>query len=149
MSVYACPGCGAVNRVADGRLGDDPICGRCKKKLFPHEPFEVTDATFEAQVLRAPLPTLVDIWAPWCGPCRMVAPVVAQIAAERGGDLLVAKLNSDENPRTAARYEIRSIPTLIVFRGGVPVERIVGAVPKARLDQTLARILQEGQTVAP
>ena len=137
MTTYACPGCGTVNRVAEGRLADRPICGRCKKPLFPREPFTVTDATLEELVLRAPLPVLVDIWAPWCGPCRMVAPTVASIAAERGGDLLVAKLNSDENPRTAARYEIRSIPTLLLFRGGQPVDRIVGALPNTAIDQRL------------
>jgi thioredoxin 2 len=137
MSTYACPSCGQVNRVPDARLGDDPRCGGCRSPLFPHEPFTVTDASWDEQVLRAPLPVLVDIWAPWCGPCRMVAPVVAQIAAERGGRMLVAKLNSDENPRVAARYQIRSIPTLLVFRGGEPVERIVGAVPKAAIDRAV------------
>jgi thioredoxin 2 len=137
MATYACPSCGQVNRVPEARLGDDPTCGRCKKKLFPHEPFTVTDATFEALVLGAPLPILVDVWAPWCGPCRMVAPVVAQVAAERGGRMLVAKLNSDENPRAAARYQIQSIPTLILFRGGQPIQRIVGAVPKTDIDRAV------------
>jgi thioredoxin 2 len=140
MKEYACPSCGTVNRVAEARLVDDPSCGRCKKKLFPHEPFTVTDATWDALVMRAPLPVLVDIWAPWCGPCRMVAPVVAQVAGERASKVLVAKLNSDENPRTAARYDIRSIPTLLVFRDGQPLERIVGAVPKAIIDQKLAAL---------
>jgi len=140
MIEYTCPSCATVNRVPEARVGDDPTCGRCKKKLFPHEPFTVTDASWDALVLRAPLPILVDVWAPWCGPCRVVAPVIAEIASERAGKMVVAKLNSDENPQTASRYRIESIPTLMVFRGGQPVERIVGALPKPALDQRLGQI---------
>ena len=94
---------------------------------------EVTDATFEAEVLKATLPVLVDFWAPWCGPCRAVAPVVEEIANEYNGKLKVLKLNTDENPKTAQSYRISGIPSLMVFKNGQPVEQVVGAVPKTTL----------------
>ncbi len=97
------------------------------------EPMEVTDATFDAEVLQSELPTLVDFWAAWCGPCRMIAPVVKEIASEQAGSLKVAKLDVDQNVATATRFGVQSIPTLIVFKDGQPVERIVGYMPKERL----------------
>jgi len=97
------------------------------------EPVEVTDATFEKEVLQASTPVLVDFWAAWCGPCRMIAPVVKEIANEQAGVLKVAKLDVDQNPATATRFGVQSIPTLILFKDGQPVERIVGYMPKERL----------------
>lgn len=97
------------------------------------EPMEVTDATFEKEVLQAATPVLVDFWAAWCGPCRMIAPVVKEIASEQAGTLKVGKLDVDQNPGTATRFGVQSIPTLIVFKDGQPVERIVGYMPKERL----------------
>ena len=94
---------------------------------------EVTDATFEQEVLKAPIPVLVDFWAPWCGPCRAVAPVVDEIANEYKGKLKVLKLNTDDNPKTAQSYRISGIPSLMVFKNGQPVEQVVGAVPKSTL----------------
>jgi len=94
---------------------------------------EVTDATFEKEVLQANTPVLVDFWAAWCGPCRMIAPVVKEIASEQAGALKVGKLDVDQNPATATRFGVQSIPTLIVFKDGQPVERIVGYMPKERL----------------
>ncbi len=95
----------------------------------------VSDSTFDSEVLSSETPVLVDFWAPWCGPCRMIAPVVESLAQEYQGRLTVAKLNVDENPATAQKYQVMGIPTLILFKGGEPVERIVGYMPKEDLQR--------------
>ena len=97
---------------------------------------EVTDTNFQAEVLESDKPTLVDFWAPWCGPCRMVAPVLEEIAGERD-DIKIVKLNTDENQQTAAAFEVLSIPTMILFKHGQPAARVVGAMPKKRLEAEL------------
>ncbi|CCQ49076.1 thioredoxin [Crocosphaera watsonii WH 8501] len=102
---------------------------------------QVTDGTFKADVLDSDVPVLVDFWAPWCGPCRMVAPVVEEIADQYAGQVKVVKLNTDENPNTASQYGIRSIPTLMIFKGGQRVDMVVGAVPKTTLASTLEKYL--------
>lgn len=139
-----CPSCGTANRVPREKLarGLQPVCGRCKTRLDAGgAPLTVTDATFATAVERSPLPVLVDAWAPWCGPCRMVAPAIDELAAELAGRVRVAKLNVDENPQTAARFNLRSIPTLLVMKGGREVGRIVGAHPKAEISRQLERAL--------
>jgi thioredoxin 1 len=98
---------------------------------------EVTDNNFQAEVLESELPVLVDFWAPWCGPCRMVAPVVEEIAQERAGELKVVKMNTDENQETALSFNIMSIPTLILFRNGQPAKTVIGAYPKRKLEAEL------------
>jgi thioredoxin 1 len=98
---------------------------------------EVTDNNFHAEVLESDVPVLVDFWAPWCGPCRMVAPVLEEIAAERGDQLKIVKLNTDENQQTATQYSVLSIPTLILFKGGEIATKVVGAYPKKRLEAEL------------
>jgi thioredoxin 1 len=101
---------------------------------------EVTDASFQADVIEADGPVLVDFWAPWCGPCRVVGPVLEEIAKERP-ELTVVKLNVDDNQQTAANYEVLSIPTLILFRGGEPVKKVIGAYPKKKLEAELEPVL--------
>lgn len=102
---------------------------------------QVTDSTFQQEVLDSEVPVLVDFWAPWCGPCRMVAPVVEEIADQYDGKVKVVKLNTDENPNVASQYGIRSIPTLMIFKGGQRVDMVVGAVPKTTLSNTLEKYL--------
>jgi thioredoxin 1 len=101
----------------------------------------VTDASFDSDVIKSEIPVLVDFWAPWCGPCRMVAPVVDEIAQQYDGKVKVVKVNTDENPNVASQYGIRSIPTLMIFKGGQRVDMVVGAVPKTTLANTLEKYL--------
>ena len=139
-----CAHCGTTNRVPRVKLeqGLKPVCGRCKQPLaMSSGPIAVTDATFAAEVERSPLPVLVDAWAPWCGPCRMVAPALEELAVELAGRVRVAKLNVDDNPQTASRFDVRSIPTLLVMVGGREVDRIVGAQPKQAIRERLERAL--------
>jgi thioredoxin 1 len=105
------------------------------------KPYDVTDANFEAEVLKSDKPVLVDFWAPWCGPCRMVAPVVEELSTEYDGKVKFVKLNTDDNVRTASQYGIRSIPTLLVFKDGRPVGQIIGFRPKSDLKKRLDAVL--------
>jgi thioredoxin 1 len=105
------------------------------------KPTEVTDGTFETEVLKADKPVLVDFWAPWCGPCRMVAPVVEELSEEYSGKVKFLKLNTDDNVNTAATYGIRSIPTLLMFKGGQPVDQIIGFRPKGDLKRVIDKAL--------
>jgi thioredoxin 2 len=139
-----CSYCGATNRVPQEKLeaGLEPICGRCKKPLTARPtPVAITDANFADEVERSPLPVLVDMWAPWCGPCRQVGPMVEQLAVELAGRVRVAKLNVDENPATAARFQIQSIPALLMFKGGREVDRIIGAQQKSEILRRVQRII--------
>jgi len=139
-----CSGCGATNRVPRDKVaaGLHPRCGRCKQPLsIQLGPVTVTDATFAADVDRSPVPVLVDAWAPWCGPCRTIAPVIEELASELAGRVRVAKLNVDENPMTAARFGLRSIPTLLVLSGGREVDRLVGVQPKGEIVRRLERAM--------
>jgi thioredoxin 2 len=106
-------------------------------------PVEVTDTSFEQEVLTSSLPVLLDCWAPWCGPCRMMAPVIDELAVSLAGTVKVAKLNVDENPETAGRLSIRSIPTLLLFRDGKVIGETVGAAPRAQIEQAVLRRLRD------
>jgi thioredoxin 2 len=132
-----CPSCGATNRVPTQprKPGLEPVCGRCKTSLVdaPRHPVTVTDASFAAEVEQSPLPVLLDLWAAWCRPCVSLAPAIEQLASELTGRVKVGKLNIDENPATASRFGVRSIPTMLVFKNGREVDRLVGLQSKSAI----------------
>jgi thioredoxin 2 len=138
---YACAHCGALNRFPYARRNDDPTCGRCKQKVFPRKPVVASDDSWRREVEESPLPVLVDFWAPWCGPCRAVAPAVEAIANARGGKMKVVKVNVDENPRLSVRFGIRSIPALAIFRGPLLLDQKVGAMPREAIELWLERFV--------
>lgn len=138
--VFRCPFCSANNRVDPEKVaqGNEAVCARCKNPLpVSSKPVTVTDGTFAAEVERSPVPVLLDLWAPWCGPCRMIAPVLEQLAAEMAGRVRIAKLNVDENQATASRFNVRSIPTLLILKSGREVDRLVGVLPKSEIIRRL------------
>jgi thioredoxin 2 len=142
--IIDCHQCGARNRVALAKANQNPRCGRCRAGLpLPgsDRPVAVTDATFEQEVFASSLPVLVDCWAPWCGPCKAIGPILDELARTYRGRLKIAKLNVDDNPRTAATYGIRSIPTLLFVRNGKLVDIQVGAPPKNALVQRIEQLL--------
>ena len=123
-----CPHCDAVNRVPEDKLGATPTCGKCKQALFTAHPVELNAKNFAMHIARSDVPVLVDFWAPWCGPCRMMAPAYAQAAERLEPNMRVVKLDTEQAQQIAAQYNIRSIPTLALFKGGKEVARQAGAM---------------------
>jgi thioredoxin 2 len=123
-----CPHCEAINRVAHARLGDQPVCGKCDKALFEAKPLDVNSAQFARQIGRNDIPVLVDFWAAWCGPCKMMAPAYHQAAQRLEPAMRLLKVDTEAAQDLAARYNIRSIPTLALFRGGREIARQPGAM---------------------
>jgi len=129
----ACVHCLATNRVPASRLADDPVCGRCGKDLLSGQPVELSDADFDRFTQQTELPVLVDFWAPWCGPCLGMAPQFDLAASQLKGRAVLAKLNSDDNPKTSNRFGIRSIPTLVRLEGGIERSRQTGALQAGQI----------------
>ena len=138
-ATVACLFCDQLNRVDLGRVDDQPKCGSCGRPILLDRPVKVTDAVFDRVIQDAQVPVIVDFYADWCGPCKVMAPIFDELAAEQQGKALVLKMDTDREPLAAQRLGIRGIPTLIVFRGGKEVARQVGAVPKAVLTELIEK----------
>lgn len=137
-ATVACPFCATLNRVSLDRLADRPKCGHCGRPILLDRPIAVTDATLDGVLNGTDVPVIVDCYADWCGPCKIMAPLLDELAHDLEGRVLVTKLDTDRNPGTVARFGIRAIPTLIAFRRGGEVGRHAGAVPRRELDALVA-----------
>jgi thioredoxin 2 len=141
-----CSACGIKNRIPSDKSGVAARCGRCAAllditDLFSEKPLVVTDNNFSEKVLKSPIPVLLDCWAPWCGPCKMIGPVMDEIAKEYSGRIRICKLNVDENPLTSAKFNIASIPTMLIFDRTKLKDTLVGALPKQQIINKISGFL--------
>jgi thioredoxin 2 len=143
--IVICPKCGAKNRIPRSRTDKKAFCGKCHVYIdagsYEIHPISASDSSFSYEVLNYPGTVLVDFWAPWCGPCRTMSPILDDIAVKYAGRLKVVKVNVDENPVTASRYGIRSIPSLVLFKKGNAIKSIIGAQPQEELERHLLEVL--------
>lgn len=143
MATVACQFCSTLNRVALERLGQGPKCGSCRRPILFDRPLRVGDETFQLVLAGTDIPVLVDFYADWCGPCKIMAPLLDTLARDRMGQVLVLKLDTDRNPVTPNEFGIRGIPTMILFQQGREAARQTGAVPRPELDAMIDRALQQ------
>ena len=141
-----CKSCGTKNRIPSTKAGQTAKCGKCgapveTSSLLISTPVVIGDHDFNEQVIHSQLPVLIDCWAPWCGPCKMIGPIMDELAAQWRGKIRICKLNVDENPQTAAKFQIRSIPTLLIFDNGKLKDTLVGALPRQHISQAMAPYL--------
>ena len=142
--IFACSKCGTKNKVPVSRINDSPKCGKCGETLSTDifgKTVDVSDTTFDQEVLKSTLPVLVDCWAPWCGPCKAVGPLLDELAVKYKGRLKIAKVNVDENQQIGSRYSISSIPTMFLVKNGQIIDTLIGALPKEELEVQIARII--------
>ncbi|APV36478.1 thioredoxin TrxC [Acinetobacter soli] len=139
--IVVCPSCGAKNRVPEEKLSADPQCGQCHAKLLPREPIKLNEQNFSQFVTHSDLPILIDLWAEWCGPCKMMAPHFAQVAAQNP-QVIFAKINTETSPRLSQAFHVRSIPTLVLMNKTTEIARISGALRSTEMQQWLDQHLQ-------
>jgi thioredoxin 2 len=145
-AIILCAQCGTKNRIPKDRWGERAVCGKCRTPLpfpspFPDHPIEVSDRTFQKEVLDFPGPVLLEFFAPWCGHCQRLSPVLDQVASAYAGRVKIAKLNIDENSLTPSQYSVRGVPTMLFFKGGKPVNRLMGEQPRGEIERNLMALL--------